>query len=120
MFRSSAHTGYCILALIKLASFRLIALGSFSPVPTLPAGQRKGTALTPVPRCVLCCRQGIVTDAMLAIPKGPFLLIGACEAAAAVMMMAGAAHLPGALLPLLMQANLVWNILFSAVVLHNK
>jgi hypothetical protein len=45
------------------------------------------------------CRQGKVTDAMLDSPKPLFVLTGMCEAAAQLLMMTGAAHLPGALLP---------------------
>lgn len=42
---------------------------------------------------------------MLATPKPLFVLTGMCEAAAQLLMMTGAAHLPGALLPLLMQVG---------------
>jgi len=35
-------------------------------------------------------------------------------------MMTGAAHLPGALLPLLMQTVLLWNLLFSHLVFKTR
>ncbi|KAI8465758.1 MAG: hypothetical protein J3K34DRAFT_525075 [Monoraphidium minutum] len=65
-------------------------------------------------------RQGKVTREMLAVPKGSFLLIGACEALAQLLLMAGAAHLPGALLPLLMQTSLLWQVAFSAALLGTR
>lgn len=58
-------------------------------------------------------RQGNVTDAMLSIPKLRFILTGACEAVGQLLLMTGASHLPGALLPLLMQTTLLWNMLFA-------
>ena len=55
---------------------------------------------------------------MLAVaPKRRFVVTGACEAAAQLLMMAGAAHLPGALLPLLSQTGLLWQLAFSALLL---
>jgi drug/metabolite transporter (DMT)-like permease len=66
------------------------------------------------------CRQGKVTDAMLDTPKPLFVLTGMCEAAAQLLMMTGAAHLPGALLPLLMQTVLLWNLLFSRMVFGTR
>jgi hypothetical protein len=51
-------------------------------------------------------RAGKVTDKMLGIAwsmRHLFVLTGGCEALAQLLLMAGAAHLPGALLPLLMQ-----------------
>ncbi|KAF6266272.1 Crt-like protein [Scenedesmus sp. NREL 46B-D3] len=65
-------------------------------------------------------RQGKVSQAMLATPKPLFVLTGLCEAAAQLLMMTGAAHLPGALLPLLMQTVLLWNMLFSRMVFGTK
>ncbi|WIA35800.1 hypothetical protein OEZ86_004189 [Tetradesmus obliquus] len=65
-------------------------------------------------------RQGKVTQAMLATPKPLFVLTGMCEAAAQLLMMSGAAHLPGALLPLLMQTVLLWNLLFSQLVFGTR
>ena len=58
-----------------------------------------------------------MTPAMLAQPKGRFLLIGAAEAAAQLLTMIGAAQLPGALLPLLMQSGLAWNLVASRLLL---
>ncbi len=40
-------------------------------------------------------RAGRVTDAMLRIDKRPLWAIGACEAAAQLLFMCSAAHLPG-------------------------
>jgi drug/metabolite transporter (DMT)-like permease len=70
--------------------------------------------------CIVLCRQGKVTDAMLDTPKPLFVLTGMCEAAAQLLMMTGAAHLPGALLPLLMQTVLLWNLLFSRMVFGTR
>lgn len=65
-------------------------------------------------------RQGKVTDAMLSTPKPLFILTGVCEATAQLLMMTGAAHLPGALLPLLMQTVLLWNLVFSSLVFGTR
>lgn len=54
---------------------------------------------------------------MLALPKLPFVATGALEAVAQLLMLAGASRLPGALLPLLMQTALFWNLAFSALLL---
>jgi hypothetical protein len=35
-------------------------------------------------------------------------------------MMTGAAHLPGALLPLLMQTVLLWNVVFSSIIFGTR
>lgn len=35
-------------------------------------------------------------------------------------MMTGAAHLPGALLPLLMQTSLLWNLVFSSLIFGTR
>jgi hypothetical protein len=35
-------------------------------------------------------------------------------------MMTGAAHLPGALLPLLVQTALLWNLLFSSIIFGTR
>jgi hypothetical protein len=53
---------------------------------------------------------------MLSLPKTPFVLTGACEAAAQVLLMVSAAQLPGALLPLVAQTSLVWNLGFSCLI----
>jgi len=57
---------------------------------------------------------------MLQIPKRRFVVTGGCEALAQLLMMAGAAHLPGALLPLLTQTTILWTVVFSAVVLGTR
>ena len=54
---------------------------------------------------------------MLALPKAPFALTGGLEAGGQLLMMLGAAQLPGALLPLLMQTSLLWSLGFSALLL---
>lgn len=43
-----------------------------------------------------------------------------CEATAQLLMMTGAAHLPGALLPLLMQTVLLWNVVFSSIIFGTR
>lgn len=65
-------------------------------------------------------RQGKVTREMLAVPKGPFVITGGCEALGQLLMMAGASRLPGALLPLLLQTSLLWNVAFSALLLGTR
>jgi hypothetical protein len=45
---------------------------------------------------------------------------GVCEATAQLLMMTGAAHLPGALLPLLMQTVLLWNLVFSSLMFGTR
>jgi hypothetical protein len=57
---------------------------------------------------------------MLAIPKLPFLLIGACEALAQLLLMVGAAKLPAPMLPLLMQTSMIWSLLFARLILGTR
>jgi hypothetical protein len=50
-------------------------------------------------------QMGIVTDEMLAIPKGRFVAMGALEAVSLAMGMVAATKLPGAIIPILSQVN---------------
>ncbi|RDX77194.1 Protein CLT3, chloroplastic, partial [Mucuna pruriens] len=63
---------------------------------------------------------GIVTDEMLSMPKTPFLVVGLLEALGAATGMAAAAMLPGASIPILSQAFLVWQILLSFIFLGRR
>ncbi|KAJ4840032.1 hypothetical protein Tsubulata_033348 [Turnera subulata] len=63
---------------------------------------------------------GIVTDEMLSMPKGPFLLVGLLEALAAASGMAAAAILSGASITILSQTFLVWQILLSIIFLGRR
>lgn len=63
---------------------------------------------------------GIVTDDMLAIPKSRFLAIGFLEALGLASGMAAAAMLPGPTIPILTQAFLVWQLVFSVLLLGRK
>ncbi|KAG2444719.1 hypothetical protein HXX76_001463 [Chlamydomonas incerta] len=65
-------------------------------------------------------RTGQVTTAMLDIDKRPLLAVGACEAAAQLLFMVGAAHIPGALLPVVNQTYLVWSLLFASLILGTR
>ena len=53
-----------------------------------------------------------------AVPLRRFAVPGACEAAAQLLLMRSAAHLPGAMLPLLAQTTLAWSLFWRAVVLR--
>ena len=57
---------------------------------------------------------------MLAIGKLPLVLIGACEAAAQVLFMVSAGHLPGVMLPVINQTYLLWNLLFATILLKAR
>ncbi|PNW88454.1 hypothetical protein CHLRE_01g030300v5 [Chlamydomonas reinhardtii] len=63
---------------------------------------------------------GQVTTAMMNIDKRPLLAVGACEAAAQLLFMVGAAHIPGALLPVVNQTYLVWSLVFASLILGTR
>lgn len=66
-------------------------------------------------RIVACCPVCFAVSPHL-LP----LYTGVCEATAQLLMMTGAAHLPGALLPLLMQTVLLWNVVFSSIIFGTR
>ncbi|KAL1199157.1 Protein CLT3 [Cardamine amara subsp. amara] len=65
-------------------------------------------------------RTGSVTDAMLSVPKTPFLVVGILEALAAAAGMAAAANLSGPSTTVLSQTFLVWQIFFSIIFLGRR
>ncbi|CAE6097550.1 unnamed protein product [Arabidopsis arenosa] len=65
-------------------------------------------------------RAGTVTDAMLSVPKSPFLIVGILEALAAAAGMAAAANLSGPSTTVLSQTFLVWQIFFSIIFLGRR
>ncbi|KAJ3703407.1 hypothetical protein LUZ61_007112 [Rhynchospora tenuis] len=65
-------------------------------------------------------RSGIVTREMLALPKSRFAAIGALEAIGVASGMASAAMLPGPAIPILNQSFLVWQLVFSVLILGRK
>lgn len=65
-------------------------------------------------------KAGIVTDEMLALPKERFGFMGALEAVGLASGMAAAAVIPGALIPILTQTFLVWQLALSSVILGKK
>ncbi|XP_047324652.1 protein CLT2, chloroplastic isoform X2 [Impatiens glandulifera] len=62
-------------------------------------------------------RKGIVTDEMLSIPKGTFIIIGILEALGVAAGMSSGAMLPGPTIPILNQTFLVWQLAFSSLLL---
>ncbi|XVE60626.1 hypothetical protein DITRI_Ditri05aG0142900 [Diplodiscus trichospermus] len=62
-------------------------------------------------------RAGIVTNEMLGLPKSRFAAIGILEALGVASGMASGAILPGPAIPILNQSFLVWQLLFSTVLL---
>ncbi|PRQ21056.1 putative chloroquine-resistance transporter [Rosa chinensis] len=65
-------------------------------------------------------RSGRVTDEMLALPKAPFVAIGALDALGVAAGMAAVAMLPGPAIPLLSQTMLVWQLGFSSLILGKR
>ncbi|XP_002969295.2 protein CLT2, chloroplastic [Selaginella moellendorffii] len=65
-------------------------------------------------------RSGAVTAKMLALPKSWFIVLGALEALGLATGMAAAAVLSGAIIPVLAQAYLVWQLLLSSAFLKKK
>ncbi|XP_068654494.1 protein CLT2, chloroplastic isoform X2 [Aristolochia californica] len=63
---------------------------------------------------------GIVTKEMLALPKSHFMTIGFLEALGVASGMAAAAMLPGPAIPILSQTFLVWQLVFSSLILGRK
>jgi len=63
---------------------------------------------------------GQVTKPMLSLPKGKFALMGFLEAAGLTLGFIGATQLPGALLPILSQLLLGWQLIFSAWLLGRR
>eukprot|EP00803_Ostreobium_quekettii_P010526 evm.model.scf_244.6 EVM.evm.TU.scf_244.6 scf_244:44560-50376(-) len=65
-------------------------------------------------------RTGAVTAEMLSVPKKRFVFIGFFEAASQLLALIAAAQLPGVLLPILGQSLIVWQFLWSAVLLGQR
>ncbi|KAL0557824.1 hypothetical protein IC582_006375 [Cucumis melo] len=65
-------------------------------------------------------RANIVTEEMLSLPKSRFMAIGFLEALGIATGMAAAASLPGPAIPILSQTFLVWQLVFSAILLGRK
>ncbi|KAF8084134.1 hypothetical protein N665_0733s0023 [Sinapis alba] len=65
-------------------------------------------------------RAGTVTDAMLSVPKMPFLIVGVLQALAAAAGMAATANLSGPSTTVLSQTFLVWQIFFSIIFLGRR
>ncbi|KOM41758.1 hypothetical protein LR48_Vigan04g195600 [Vigna angularis] len=65
-------------------------------------------------------RARIVTDEMMAIPKLRFVAIGLLEALGLVAGMSAGALLPGPVIPILNQTFLVWQLMFSSLLLKRK
>ncbi|XVF39669.1 hypothetical protein PTKIN_Ptkin01aG0051800 [Pterospermum kingtungense] len=65
-------------------------------------------------------RAGIVTNEMLALPKSRFAAIGILEALGVASGMASAAMLPGPAIPILNQTFLVWQLVFSTILLGRR
>eukprot|EP00270_Netrium_digitus_P005963 TRINITY_DN1804_c0_g1_i1.p1 TRINITY_DN1804_c0_g1~~TRINITY_DN1804_c0_g1_i1.p1 ORF type:complete len:459 (+),score=100.20 TRINITY_DN1804_c0_g1_i1:118-1494(+) len=65
-------------------------------------------------------QSGIVTTEMLSLPKWPFAAIGTFDALGLAAGMAAAAVLPGALIPILTQAFLIWQLALSYVLLGKR
>ncbi|XP_027942590.1 protein CLT2, chloroplastic [Vigna unguiculata] len=65
-------------------------------------------------------RARIVTDEMMAIPKSRFVAIGFLEALGLVAGMSAGALLPGPVIPILNQTFLVWQLMFTALLLKRK
>ncbi|KAK4387672.1 protein CLT2, chloroplastic [Sesamum angolense] len=63
-------------------------------------------------------RAGLTTDEMLAVPKAPFIVIGLLESISMVSGMYAGAMLPGPAIPLLYQTFLVWQLIFSRILLR--
>ncbi|KAF8783976.1 hypothetical protein HU200_000068 [Digitaria exilis] len=62
-------------------------------------------------------RAGVVTRDMLALPKRRFIAIGLLEALGVASGMSAAAMLPGPAIPILSQSFLLWQLIFSALLL---
>ncbi|PAN21145.1 hypothetical protein PAHAL_3G445100 [Panicum hallii] len=62
-------------------------------------------------------RAGVVTRDMLALPKSRFVAIGLLEALGVASGMSAGAMLPGPAIPILSQSFLVWQLIFSALLL---
>lgn len=65
-------------------------------------------------------RAGITTDEMMAVPKSPFIAIGILEAVSIVGGMYAGAMLPGPAIPLLYQTFVVWQLIFSSLLLGRR
>ncbi|XP_020584954.1 protein CLT2, chloroplastic [Phalaenopsis equestris] len=66
------------------------------------------------------CIFGIVTREMLAIPKFRFIIIGLLEALGVACGMSAGAMLPGPAIPILSQTFLVWQLVFSVLILGRR
>ncbi|XP_022951312.1 protein CLT2, chloroplastic [Cucurbita moschata] len=65
-------------------------------------------------------RANIVTDEMISLPKSRFMVVGFLEALGIAAGMASAASLPGPVIPILSQTFLVWQLVFSVILLGRR
>ncbi|XP_022132091.1 protein CLT2, chloroplastic-like [Momordica charantia] len=65
-------------------------------------------------------RANIVTDEMISLPKSRLLAVGLLEALGIATGMTAAASLPGPAIPILSQTFLVWQLIFSAILLGRR
>ncbi|KAG7020259.1 Protein CLT2, chloroplastic [Cucurbita argyrosperma subsp. argyrosperma] len=65
-------------------------------------------------------RANIVTDEMISLPKSRFMVVGFLEALGIAAGMASAASLPGPAIPILSQTFLVWQLVFSVILLGRR
>ncbi|CAK9313019.1 unnamed protein product [Citrullus colocynthis] len=65
-------------------------------------------------------RANIVTEEMLSLPKSRFMAVGFLEALGIATGMIAAASLPGPAIPILSQTFLVWQLVFSAILLDRR
>ncbi|KAL7085434.1 hypothetical protein ACP275_14G282000 [Erythranthe tilingii] len=65
-------------------------------------------------------RAGITTGEMLNLPKSPFIAIAFLESISIVSAMYAGAVLPGPAIPLLYQTFLVWQLVFSSILLNRR
>ncbi|KAK8937401.1 hypothetical protein KSP39_PZI012168 [Platanthera zijinensis] len=72
--------------------------------------------------CILYVRYniGIVTKEMLAVPKSRFITIGLLEALGVACGMSAGAILPGPAIPILSQTFLIWQLVFSVLILGRR
>ncbi|XP_051126522.1 protein CLT2, chloroplastic-like [Andrographis paniculata] len=122
--RRLAVVGWSATTLLLAVGNRVLQKLALVPMKNYPffLAQVNGIVYVGVYFSVLLMRYraGLTTGEMLAIPKWPFVAIGVLEAFSVVSGMYAGAMLPGPAIPLLYQTFLVWQLVFSSLLLERR
>ncbi|XP_057773318.1 protein CLT2, chloroplastic-like [Salvia miltiorrhiza] len=122
--RKFAVVAWSVVTLLMAVANRVLQKLALVPMKDYPffLAQLNCFALVVVFFWVLYVRYhvGVTTNEMLAVPKSPFVAIGFLEFLSSICGMYAGAMLPGPAIPLLYQTFLVWQLVFSSLLLGKR